>query len=267
MPQHRAMRMSRKDRIGLIGMVAIVLFVAAAAGYFGFAHDKVVDDETLCAQDVEGRANRVIIVDKTDPLPPLALSNLKQTIQEQRDLLAVQDHLWIFAMSSDGIDISEPLFSRCRPSTRKDVRSFDSDPERVEKRYEESFKKPLNEALQVLLKPTTAGASPIIETLGRASVSPALASPGKRHIVFVTDLLQYSLMFSTYSPGWAHRPKPQDLADQMQLDFGKVFDSVDLTILVIDRHVPNAPHQNELREYWRTVLKMLGVTTLTVRNL
>ncbi len=195
------------------------------------------------------------------------MSNLKETVLEVRDLLAVQDRLWIFAMSSDGIDITAPLFSRCRPNTGNDVSSFDSDPERVQQRYRESFEKPLDEALQVLLKPSTAGASPIIETMARAATSPGLASQGRRHIVVVTDLLQYSPLFSAYGAGWSHRPKPRDLAAQIELDFGQVFRSVDLTILVVDRHQAGVPAQAELREYWHTVLTMLGVERLSIRSL
>ena len=261
------MSMSRKNRVGLLGSAAIVVCVTVAALYLGFAHSRTVDPVTLCASDVADRTNRVIIVDKTDPLPRLALSNLKASVLDVRDLLAVQDRLWLFAMTSDGIDVTAPLFSRCRPNTGKDVSSFDSDPERVEKRYKDSFEKPLDEALLALLRPTTSGASPIIETLARAVTSSALGSRGQHHVVFVTDLLQYSTLFSAYTPAWSRRPKPRELADQIQLNFGHVFDGVDLTILVIDRHEPNMPPQTELREYWRTVLSMLGVSRLTIRTL
>ena len=261
------MAMSRKNRIGLLGTLGMVVFVAGAGGWFALSQDRTTDPVTLCRADAPNRVNRIIIVDKTDPLPRLSLSNLKQTIVEQRDQMAVQDRLWIFAMSSDGIDISRPLFSRCRPNAGKDVSSFDADPERVQLRYRESFEKPLDDVLQPLLAPTSAEESPIIETLGRVAASATLAGPGPRHIVFVTDLLQHSAMFSAYGAAWTRRPKPADLGEQLVQNFGRVFGSVDLTILVIDRHEPGTPKQADLRDYWRAALRGAGVMTLAIRNL
>jgi hypothetical protein len=261
------MNLSRKDRIGFAGILLIAAVIIVAGVYFGFADNRSFDKVTLCQLGDQARSNRVVIVDKTDPLPPMALNNLKQTILEQRDLLAVQDRLWVFAMSGDGVNIADPLFSRCRPYAGRDVSSLNADPERVEQRYKDSFEAPLDAALQAVLTPGTADDSPILETLGRVAASPAFSDTGARHVVFVTDLLQNSPLFSAYGAGWARRPAPRELGEQLLLDYGAVFARLDLTILVIDRHVPGTPNQRDLRDYWRTFLKAAGVTHLAIRTL
>jgi hypothetical protein len=261
------MGMSRKDRIGIFGSLAIFVFIFGVGAIIALSRGGSPDQATLCDPSVPKRSHRVIIVDKTDPLTPLALSNLEQTIREQRDLLAIQDRLWVFAMSSDGINIADPLFSKCRPASGGDVSSFTSNPSLVQARYDKSFEKPLDDTLQILLKSSTAAFSPILETFGRTAASPAFSGDRQRHILVVTDLLQNSALFSAYGERWKGRPKPQDLADQMFLNFGRVFDTVDLTVLVIDRRVPNVPRQKELQEYWRSIFRALGVSQLIIRSL
>jgi hypothetical protein len=261
------MSLSRKDRMGLAGIAVIAAVIVAAGAWFGLSGDKAFDKVTLCELGDRPRANRVVIVDKTDPLPPLALNNLKQAVIEQRDRLAIQDRLWVFLMGGDGINIADPLFSRCRPYAGRDVSSLDADPDRVEARYRTSFEAPLDTALKAALMPGTAADSPILETLGRVASSAAFSGTGPRHVVFVTDLLQHSSLFSAYGPAWAKRPNPRDLGEQLDQDYGRVFGNLDLTILVIDRHVPGTPNQRELRDYWRAFLKAAGVTDLVMRTL
>jgi hypothetical protein len=261
------MSLSRKDRMGLLGIAAIAAVIVAAGAYFGLSGDKAFDKVTLCELGDRARANRVIVIDKTDPLPPLALNNLKQAVIEQRDQLAIQDRLWVFLMGGDGINIADPLFSRCRPYAGRDVSSLNADPDRVEARYISSFEAPLDTALRAALTPGTAADSPIIETLGRIASSEAFRGAGPRHVVFVTDLLQHSSLFSAYGSAWAKRPNPRDLGEQLDQDYGRVFGNLDLTILVIDRHVPNTPNQRDLRDYWRAVLKAAGATNIALRTL
>lgn len=259
--------MTRKDRIGLIGIAVLTVVLVGAGALIGMTGEPNFDRTTLCRVDDTARAHRIVIVDKTDPLPRLALNNLKANILEQRDQLAVQDRLWLFIMGGAGINVAEPAFSRCRPYAGREVSSLTSDPDRVEARYRRDFEAPLDETLQGLLTPGTAEESPIMETIGRVAASAAFGGSGVRHVVFVTDLLQHSSLFSAYGSGWPKRPKPQALGEQLRQDYGPVFARMDLTILVIDRRVPGTPSQRDLREYWRAALQAAGVTNLAIRTL
>jgi hypothetical protein len=261
------MTKAQKDFVGAVGIAAMMLLVFGLVAYLGFSKARSIDDKSLCDSGYFNRTNRIIIVDKTDPLPALALGNLRQAVLEQRDKLKVQDRIWIFAMSGAGIDVSVPLFSECRPESGADVSGFSRNPEKVEHAYKNRFEAPLNAALATLLLPGTADASPIMETLGRASASRAFDGVEPRHIVLVTDLLQNSPMFSAYGASWGRRPDAESIGKLMVLDYGRVFSSMELTILVIDRHLKNVPSQTDLREYWKDALAAAGISVLTIRAL
>jgi hypothetical protein len=261
------MTKTRKDIIGVLGILSILIITILTGAYIGLDYGERYDRVTLCKIRGDIRENRIIIVDKTDPIPPLALRNLRETILEQRELLAVQDRLWIFAMSSDGVDLSKPIFSRCRPHTREDASALNSDPDSVEQQYNDSFEAPLDTALKTLETPDTAAYSPILETIGRVTASPLFGNRGSRHIIFVTDLLQNSHMFSVYGRGWKRRPKPESIGDEMRLGYGDVFDKVELRIRVIERYGNGVPNEGELREYWRALLKATGMSNFIIRIL
>ena len=261
------MSKSQKDFWGVVGMVILLVLSGGMLAYVGLNQPPSDDKHTLCQVNDDRRSEYIIIVDKTDPLPKLSLSNLKEEVLEQRDSLALQDRLWIFVMTGAGVDISSPLFSECRPLTGTEASWIYHDPSLVEKQYKESFEAPLDTALKTLLTPGSAEESPIAETLGRIAASNAFASKGALHIVFVTDLLQNSPLFSTYNDEWRFRPNPQSLANEMLQDYGPVFSTIDLTILVIDRHVRGAPSQKDLGGYWRAFLKDAGVSALAIRTL
>lgn len=270
--------MSRKDRLGLWLLAGVATFVAAFFSLVVMLRSSSVDQSTQCEAGDNARLHRVIIVDATDPLPPLALANLKQTVQEQREALAVQDRLWVFQMSANSIDLSAPMFSRCRPPRWEDVSRFNGNPGRAEQRYQDSFLRPLDQTLQELqrlLTATTESQSPILETIGRLAASSSFGPVDRRsqatrrpvRVIFVTDLLQNSPLFSTYGSAWKRRPQPGVLAASMLRDYGPVFTRLSLTILFVDRHEHNIPPQTELRDYWVAVLRAMDLTNLTIRML
>jgi hypothetical protein len=166
------------------------------------------DEESLClksprsASAVTEAAQHVLLVDKTDKWPEAQGARLRRVITTMRDELGLNERLSIFVFENKVEEGFPPVFSLCNPGRASDTNILTSNPRRWERKFNESFGRPLDEQIDQLTKPAQGDNSPILEILIDITNREELNRGNiPRRIVIVSDMLQNSDAYTFF-------PKP-----------------------------------------------------------
>jgi hypothetical protein len=110
-----------------------------------------------------------------------------------RDELGLNERLSIFVFENRVEQGFPPVFSLCNPGRASDTTILTSNPRRWEKKFIESFGRPLDEKIEQLTRPAQGDSSPILEILIDITNREELNRGSiPRRIVIVSDMLQNS---------------------------------------------------------------------------
>ena len=187
-PARRRRRRSSAWRLHALGIALIIGVVTVVVGgsflYFYVAAGQLeLDQETFCPVDGPQTVT-VVLVDRTDPYTPVQQAGIQNALELIRTSVPKYGALGLYAVGPTDQGVLE-LFARiCNPGRGDEINPLIGNPRRVEQRWREGFKAPLDALFARLLQPGEAATSPILEVnpvgcadLVRASTRPA-QTPG-----------------------------------------------------------------------------------------
>jgi hypothetical protein len=184
----------------------VIMVIGGAAVY---SQPTPRDEHTLCLKSEGSRAGNpseaadyILIIDKTDKWNNAQSARLHNLIIGMKDQLGINERLSIFVFQSVAQQGFPPVFSLCNPGRGSDTTFWISNPRRWERRFQESFGKPLDDIIAELTTASASQLSPILEVLidltNREELSSGVVP---RRIVLVSDMLQNSDVYTFF-------PKP-----------------------------------------------------------
>ncbi len=248
---------------------AILNFVLAglAVAIIGFAiyalQPEPYDELTLCEISDTLPPHTAIIIDKTDEYSEQQAGLIAAVIRRSRDRLNVGERFTLFELDQFGQFDPRGEFSLCNPGRGDQVNALFRNPERIEKRFNEKFDRPLQTVLEDLVVPKEAPNSPVLEAMARLGQTEAFSdlAPARR-IVIISDMLQNSDAFTAYGGGGAmpaNMPSAIDVADSTLRRFGDSLNGVSLEIRLIPRPRYVDMQRGALKDYWNQVFDELGI--------
>jgi hypothetical protein len=196
----------------------------------------------------------VILVDQSEALTEthrrFALNFIKDYVADDAKF-AVRSRVLLFTFSKATFDARngprlDPSSALCRPPSRGNDLYENS--RKISKDFYQRFLVPVSATLEESLTTEVGEQSPILETLQLISRSQEIDDGGRKTLVLVSDMLQYSGAFSHYGPRRGYQDFVRSgFANDVKADFR------DWTIIVIylrryhDRHLQQAAHL----EFWQ----------------
>ena len=180
--------------------IAVVLCVAAGAGYFLYARQDGIDQMLCPAGGPLG--HYVLLVDKTDPLNFTQKAALEVTLNELIEEQLPEGYLLsVFVLGEDFKVTAAPLVELCNPGTGADKSKWTSNQRKLKRQYEKQFVEPLRKQTQALVASTPAKASPIFEMMQLVGINGFRKhhTDGDRRLIIVSDMLHHTQNYSMYS--------------------------------------------------------------------
>ena len=190
-----------------------VLLAGGAAGFLGWSQATRVDLDTATLCPSTGPvAVHAIMLDQSDPITPLQAQRLGQVVDKVVDGAAVGERIDLYVLTQDSAQALRPRLSLCRPKPEGNM--WTENPKRVHERYVARFRQPLDEALRLLMVPSPAKNSPIMESVKAVCVAAFGAIPRDipARLTVASDMIQFSRLLDHYkqkdfevfvkTPGW-----------------------------------------------------------------
>jgi len=207
-------RPSRKDRknsqvrwaVGIFVVLALVF--GAIAHFYMTATDNVrpIDPKTFCPMDAKGpNSVTAILLDRTDMFNPTQQAAIRDRLNDIKDHTQRYDLLEIYTVEPTQKALLKPEFSACNPGRGEDVNAWTGNPRLVEERWQSLFADPLQHLLDISLSGGEAEISPIMESIQsiavtRLNTAELEAQKTPRRLIVISDLLQYTKVYSQYKP-------------------------------------------------------------------
>jgi hypothetical protein len=183
---------STKDKQGIaLAAIAGLAFLGLFAAYITLANKDPLD-ERLCPKIIERKT--VFLIDRSDDTPSQTIVEIKNRIAKTiADEVKDGELVSIFYITDSAQQDLRPVFSMCKPQSEGNI--VYEDQRTIARRFEASFRKPLDAALQE--QPSGGEISPVAETLTDFLASDFLDGQVNRLSVF-SDLMQNSDGVSLY---------------------------------------------------------------------
>lgn len=198
---------SAKDRAAIdkISYMVLLLVIILAIILFQAAKEKP-DPETNCFKKIDRKF--AIILDKTDFIPRQTQVEIaKRAWYSVTENGQAGDLVSVYEITQNSLSDLTPVFSMCLPKMGKDSNELIEKGEVLDKKFKESFEKPL---LDILSKNTgQAQNSPIAEAIADINLSDAMRDAEQGRIILFSDLMQHSSNVSTYKCQNAEMPIAQ----------------------------------------------------------
>jgi len=250
---------SRSDLQNYVWAIAVsVLLVAGAVGVFMMKADDTkaeLDSVSLCPKS-GAKGHVVLLVDKTDMLGFVQNRAFLQLVSEFADGRRVSEGelLSIFILGADFTATPEPIFQRCNPGSGSGKSELTTSVDRLNKRFDEKFRKPIEDGVAKELVATgSSPKSPIFEMLQIVSLS--LAKQKKREdgiempkkLVVVSDMLHNTESFSFFgrNPPNLKQLSATPAFEKLRADFSGV--EVELQYLIYRPDLQT----RELQRFWK----------------
>src|SRR5690606_6859381 len=117
------------------------------------------------------RSLHAIIIDRSDPISGQQAQRLRQLVSTWKSEAEFALRFDVYTVEGDASNVVEPVLQICSPGKPDNVNPIYQNPDRVRKRFEESFSAVLDRTVEQLLKESTRSSSPIIESTKAAALS------------------------------------------------------------------------------------------------
>jgi hypothetical protein len=208
-PKRRArkqtVRSRQKGKKKIVGAVLVSVFLIAlisiGVASIVFKHAKRVP-ETNCL--VSGPiAYTAVLFDATDQVSEIQKISLVNLMTEIRESILKDGAIAIYSVNGKG-KISHPEIEICNPGSPQQINQLTTGERLAKKRWDQEFRKPINQLLSKNFGGGNAPISPILEAVQAISVQSfdALKARGLANIpmklIIVSDLIQNSKSISFY---------------------------------------------------------------------
>ena len=142
----------------------------------------------------------LIILDRTDPIPPNKYRAIANTIWTTVREMSVGEKLTICEIDSKYMrGLSQPIFSKCVPRDGSQADPFTENAKLLEAKYKKTFQEPLERTIAKYQMELEQPRSPIIESIMDCSdIKDFGAGTARRKLILFSDLLQHTKEFSQY---------------------------------------------------------------------
>jgi hypothetical protein len=199
----RSRRRARTDRtVGVaLAAVGIILVGALALTVFWVKRQHIALDDVNCPK-TGPKAVHVLLIDRSDPISGQQAQHIRQVVQRLKDDAVFGTRFDVYTFEGDSVNELPPVLRVCAPGRPQDANELIENPERVRKRYEDSFALVLDKTLNELLRASTRPNSPIVESL-RAAAQTSFGSFDAGQIpmraTLVSDMVQHSAALSHFA--------------------------------------------------------------------
>ena len=267
-------RRSRKKRnksssgigtsLTVIGAMALLIALVGAGVFLIINTEKEValDKDSLCPK-TGARGTVAVLLDTTDELALVTKNEIKDKILEIQRTLPRFYQVSVYTLNETGLN-EKPVASICNPG-RLDQRDklaqqgLTANPILIERKYDEFESAILIAIDSVFEKQFGATQSPLLASLQELSVvipkpidiDDELYSAGRNKIVFVTDFLEHTEIFSNYRSGLNFEEFQKSRATEK---FGKSYNNLEFELLMVRRNIEQFTTL-DLAKFWAKVFK------------
>lgn len=238
--------MKTKDIIGIL--FVIIAACLAGGGLYAAQYFKKPKFDSMSLCPLSGvTAATVIIIDKTDPLRANELQRLREIIERERKALEPGAKIIISMLEQvpgTAKVSSHPVLSLCNPGS--EANPLYQNPKRVTARYNESFLRPLESAIQKIPGEGSAPTSPIAEAVDLAMAGESMAPVEKGKLVLVSDLMEHTLEGSAYDGTFTARTLHKIIPPEVSMRLRKF--AIEIVLLPRPAY---ENRQNAAKAVWR----------------
>ena len=241
----------------LMALVGIGVFL-----YINTETEVALNKEDLCPEQ-GARGTVAFLLDTTDKLASVTKAEIKEKILATQQSIPRFYRLSVYTLSESGLKI-QPVASICNPGRLDQMDKLAQDgltanPVMIERKYGEFRDNILISVNNVFEQDFEGSQSPILSSLQELSV--VIPSPvniesetypaGRNKIIFVTDFLEHTEIFSIYRDGLDFEAFQNSRAIEK---FGKSYRNVDIEVLMVRRNIEHFSTM-DLARFWARIFK------------
>lgn len=243
-------------------LMALVAIALGAFVYFNStekAKRDDIDQQTAC-QKSELPESVVVLIDHTDRLNPTQKASLENRLWDIASSVQRHGSIKVFSVAKITDKVLSPDIELCNPGSDKDANELTENKRFAKKKYEEKFKKPINDLLNNVFDAADAKQSPIMEALQSTVVTTFIGkvnSAKSKRIIIVSDLLEHTEKFSMYKgvPEFsAYRANPHWPTVKSDMS------GIEVEIFFLHRGGEEKLQTSNLRNFWVDYLEAQGAS-------
>jgi hypothetical protein len=185
---------------GALTVLALGVLAAGAYVYATAVRSPALDRASLCP--VAGpRSETVVLLDSTDEIPAVAKEEIRTTLIDVAETLPTYDLLEIRLLDPK-LPGGRLIFSKCNPGDGSELSEYTANPRLAKQRWMDSFRGPLDQALDAGFRPAPGKTSPIMETIQRIAVERFTGRNVEdvpKTLLVISDMLEHGPDYSQYS--------------------------------------------------------------------
>lgn len=215
-----------------------------------------LDPTTLCPADPSSIT--VLLVDVTDPMNTPQRQDFMNQLAKLKNSIPRYGKLIVAKVDATAASLLTPVIVRCNPGTAADVSETTGNPAAVQRKWNEGFDKPLQEAFEHISNASGAAQSPILESIQSVALT-ELQKPtadGKpKRLVVASDLLQNTEGASFY------KGLPDPAVFTSSPEFRKTrtdLRGVTVELWMLERSDAAATQPRELADLWERIITAEG---------
>jgi hypothetical protein len=188
----------------------------------------------------------LVAVTEAEVQTPIVHCKAKLHTGERLSLLAIMP-------ANDGPVVQE-MFSRCRPRDGSHANPLFENKQKLQKRFQETFEQPLEQAIADIAGLGDAATSPIIKSLYHLATWPAFLkeAASQRDLIIISDLLEYSDVVSHYQPAY----KWSDVLKSPWIDkLENKLSGVDVTVHLRTNARTQPYHRRTHERFWEAYMQ------------
>ena len=247
--------------LAILGAICILIALVGAGAYLAMNTEREVAlNDDLCPK-AGARGTVAILLDTTDELAQVTKTEVKSRILEIQNSLERFYRVSVYTLSEDGLN-AKPLASICNPGRLDQMDDLaqlglTANPAMIERKYQE-FEIVITSAISsVFSKKFEAAQSPLLSSLQElygilpnpATVDRDLYPVGQNKIVFVSDLLEHTEVFSIYRSGIDFEAYNKSRANEK---YGRSYQDISLVFWAVSRNHGNFSTM-DLMNFWLNI--------------
>lgn len=247
--------------LAIIAAICVLIALVGAGVYLRLnTETEIALDEDLCPK-TGARGTVAILLDTTDELAQVTKTEVKLRILEVQGSLERFYRVSVYTLSENGLN-SQPLASICNPGRLNQMdklaqKGLTANPAMIERKYQE-FEKLITATIgNVFAKKFDAAQSPLLSSLQElhgilptpAIVDRELYPSGKNKIIFVSDLLEHTEVFSIYRSGIDFGAYNMSRANEK---YGRSYKDISLVFWAVSRNHGNFSTM-DLMNFWLNI--------------
>lgn len=258
------------DILGIFGATVVLLALLGAGVYLALnTEEQYALDDALCPK-MGARATVAVLLDTTDQLAPVTKAAVTRRISDTLEDLPRFYRLAIYTMDENGLN-KKPITSVCNPGRTEQMGKLESqgltaNPEMIERKFSK-FTQIIENAIEKVFKEDfEASQSPLLGSMQQLVMElpkPIATDKGKKHpdgdkyragrnrIIYVTDLMEHTEIFSIYRMGMNFDAFVDSRATEK---FRADYTNTQLEFWIVRRDISGIKTQN-LWGFWEQFLK------------